>query len=86
MQFIPIGDGYSSLSVNGFMTDHSYYSLELGDGQSAVSEIKLWEFSPADNQISPVSHIQEIEFGLEIKAGNTTIDEPTFALMLEESD
>lgn len=83
---LPIGDAYGSLSVNGFKTDHSYYSLELGDGQSAVIEIKLWESSLADNQISSVSDIQEMEFGLEITAGNTTIDEPTFALMLEESD
>lgn len=49
-------------------------------------EIKLWESSLADNQIFSVSDIQEIEFGLEIKADNTTIDEPTRALMLEESD
>lgn len=68
------------------MTHYSYCSQKLGDGQSAVIEIKLWESSLADNQISPVSHIQEMEFGLEIKADNMTIDEPTFALMLEESD
>ena len=37
-------------------------------------------------QISSFSDIQEMEFRLGIKAGNTTIDEPTLALMLEESD
>ena len=37
-------------------------------------------------QISSVSDIQEMEFGLEIKVDNTTIDEPALALMLEESD
>lgn len=83
---LTIGDVYGSLSVNGFMTDHSYYSQELGDGQSAVIEIKLWKSSLADNQISSVSDIQEMEFGLEMKTNNTTIDELTLALMLEESD
>lgn len=83
---LTIGDAYGSLSVNGFMTDYSYCSQKLGVGQSAVIEIKLWESSLADNQISPVSHIQEMEFGLEMKTNNTTIDEPTLALMLEESD
>lgn len=81
-----IGDAYGSLSVNGFMTDYSYYNQELGDRQSAVIGIKLWESSLADNQISPVSDIQEMEFGLEIKADNTTIDKPTLALMLEKSE
>ena len=83
---LTIGDAYGSLSVNGFTTDYSYYNQELGDRQSAVIGIKLWESSLADNQISPVSDIQEMEFGLGIKAGNTTTDEPTLALMLEESD
>lgn len=83
---LTIGEAYGSLSVNGFMTNYSYCSQKLGDGQSAVIEIKLWESSLADNQISSVSDIQKMEFGLEIKADNMTIDEPTFALMLEESD
>lgn len=30
--------------------------------------------------------MQEMKFGLKIKADNTTIDEPTLALMLEESN
>ena len=83
---LTMGDAYGSLSVNGFMTDYLYYSQKLEYGQSAVIEIKLWESSLADNQISPVANIQEMEFGLEIKAGKTTIDEPTLAPMLEESD
>ena len=37
-------------------------------------------------QISSVSDIQEMEFGLEIKVDNTTIDKPALALMLEKSD
>ena len=54
---LTIGDAYGSLSVNGFMTDYSYYSQKLGYGQSAVIEIKLWESSLADNQSSSVSDI-----------------------------
>ena len=68
------------------MTNYLYCSQKLGDGQSAVSEIKLWEFSLADKKIPSDSDIQEMKFGLEIKADNMTIDEPTFALMLEEAD
>lgn len=83
---LTIGDAYGSLSVNGFMADYSYYSQKLGGEQFPVIESKLRESSLADNQITSVSNIQEIEFGLEIKADNTTIDEPTRARMLEESD
>ena len=68
------------------MTDYSYYSQELGNGQSAVIELKLWESSLADNHISSVSDIQEIEFGLEIKEGYTTMDEPTLTLVFEGSN
>lgn len=82
---LTIHDVYDSLSVNGFMTDYSYYGQELEDGQSAVIEIKLWESSLADNQISSASDIREIEFGLEIVEGYTAIDEPTLTLILGES-
>lgn len=52
---LTIGDAHGSLSVNGFITDYLYYSQKLGYGQSAVIEIKLWESSLADTQISSVS-------------------------------
>lgn len=81
-----IGDAYGPLSVNGFMTDCSYYSQKLGDGQPVVIESKLWESSLADTQIPSASDIQETEFGLETKADNKPIDEPTLALVLEEAD
>lgn len=81
---LTIHDVYNSLSVNGFMTDYSYYGQELEDGQSAVIEIKLRESSLADNQISSASDIQEIEFGLEIVEEYTAIDEPTLTLILGE--
>lgn len=83
---ITINDAYDSLSVNGFMTDYSYYNQALGDGQSAAIRIKLWESSLADNQIASVSDIQELEFRLEIKEGYTTIDEPTLTIELNGSD
>ena len=67
------------------MTDYSYCGQELEDGQSAVIEIKLWESSLADSQISSASDIREIEFGLEIVEGYTAIDEPTLTLILGES-
>lgn len=82
---LTIHDVYNSLLVNGFMTDYSYYGQELEDGQSAVIEIKLWESSLADSQISSASDIREIEFGLEIVEGYTAIDEPTLTLILGES-
>ena len=81
---LAVDDAYGSLSVNGFMTDYSYYSQELSDGQSAVLEIKLWESSLADNQIASVSDIQEIEVGLEIEEGYITVDAPTIALVFEK--
>lgn len=83
---LTIKDTYDSLSVNGFMTDYSYYTPELINGVFAVMEIKLWESSPADNQSAWVSDIREIEFGLEIRTGYTTLNQPTPALMYEESD
>lgn len=82
---LTIHDVYNSLSVNGFMTDYSYYGQELEDGQSAVIEIKLWESSLADSQISSASDIQEIEFGLEIVEEYTAIDKPTLTLVLGKS-
>ena len=78
---LTIDDAYDSLSVNGFMTDYSYYSQELKDGASAVLAIQLWESSLEENHIASVSDIQEIEAGFEIKEGYTTVDEPTLTLM-----
>ena len=78
---LTIDDAYDSLSVNGFMTDYSYYSQELKDGASAVLAIQLWESSLEENHIASVSDIQEIEAGLEIREGYTTVDEPTLTLM-----
>lgn len=82
---LTISDVYDSLSVNSFMTDYSYYDQELEDEEFAVIEIRLWESSLADNQIVSISDIQEIEFGLEIEEGYTTIDEPILTLVLVES-
>ena len=74
---------YDSLSVNGFMTDYSYYSKELADGECAVLEIKLWESSLEDNKIGSVSDVKEVEIGFEIKEGRNTIDEPVIKILFD---
>lgn len=77
-----IDDVYDSLSVNGFMTDYSFYSKELADGECAVLEIKLWESSLEDNKIGSVFDVKEVEVGFEIKEGHNTIDEPVVTIAL----
>ena len=81
---LTIDDAYDSLSVNGFMSDYSFYSQELADGECAALEIRLWESSLEKNQIASLSDIQEIELGFEIKEGYTTVDEPTIVLTFGE--
>lgn len=80
---LSIDDVYNSLSVNGFMTDYSYYSKELKNGESAVLEIKLWESSLENNKISSVSDVKEVELGFEIKEGRNTIDTPIIKISFE---
>lgn len=80
---LSIDDVYDSLSVNGFMTDYSYYSKELKNGESAVLEIKLWESSLEDNKISSVSDVKEVELSFEIKEGRNTIDTPVIKISFE---
>lgn len=46
---------------------------------------QLHRLEQIHNQIVSTSDIQEIEFGLEIKEGYTTIDEPALTLVLGES-
>lgn len=81
---LAIADVYDSLSVNGVMTDYSYYSQELGDGASAALIVKLWESSLEENQITSPADIQEIEVSFEIKDGYTAIDAPTLTLTFEK--
>ena len=81
---LTIGDVYDSLSINGVMTDYSYYSQELGDGASAALIVKLWESSLEENQITSPADIQEIEVSFEIKDGYTAIDAPTLTLTFEK--
>ena len=80
---LTIDDVYDSLSVNGFMTDYSYYSKEIQNGESAVLEIKLWESSLEDNKIASVSDVKEIEIGFEIKEGRNILDKPTITISFE---
>ena len=80
---LTIDDTYDSLSVNGYMTDYSFYSAELADGESAALEIRLQESSLEENQIASVSDISEIEVGFEIKADRDIIDEPTVLIQFD---
>ena len=80
---LTIDDVYDSLSVNGFMTDYSYYSKVLADGKCAVLEIKLWESSLEDNKIASASDVKEVEVEFEIKEGRNSFDEPTITISFE---
>ena len=63
------------------MTDYSFYSQELADGESAALVVRLWESSLEDNQIASSADVQEVEMGFEIREGYTTIDEPVVTIM-----
>lgn len=65
------------------MTDYSYYSKVLADGECAVLEIKLWESSLEDNKIASASDVKEVEVGFEIKEGRNSFDEPTITISFE---
>lgn len=82
---VTIQDVYDSLSVNGYMTDYSYYSKEIANGESAVLEIKLWGSDLEDNNIAAVSDIAEVEISFEIKEGHNTIDEPMIKIIFGEA-
>lgn len=77
---LTIDEIYDSLSVNGFMTDYSFYNQELADGEFAALLIQLRESSLENNQITSASNIHQIEFGFEIKEGYTTLSEPIITL------
>ena len=74
---LTIKDEYNSLSVNGFMTDYSFYSKTRNDGQCAALEIRLWGSSLEDNKIASADEVEEIELSLDIRDGRDTIDKPT---------
>lgn len=80
---LTIDDVYDSLSVNGFMTDYSFYNQKLADGESAALVIQLWESTLEDNQITSASDIQEIELKFEIKEGYTTLEEPVITITFD---
>lgn len=82
---LSIDDVYDSLSVNGFMTEYSYYSKELADGECAVLEIELWGSSLEENKIASVSDIKEAEIKFEINEGYRTIDEPVVKISFDIS-
>lgn len=77
---ISIGDAYDSLSINGYMTDYSFSSIEIPNGEFGLVKIKLWESSLEDNKISTIADIRTMEFRVEIKEGYDSIDEPTLTI------
>lgn len=78
---IQISDVYNSLSVNGFMTDYSFYGVELESGKNIAQNIRLWEYSLEEIPISNVSEITDIEFQIMVEDGNgKVIDEPTITI------
>lgn len=77
---ISINDDYGSLSVNGVMTDYSFYGQELANGEAAALVIRLWETSLEENQITSAADVQEIEMSFDIREGYTTIDEPVVTI------
>ena len=83
---LTVDDVYDSLSVNGFMTDYSFSSRELRDGESGTLVIKLWESSLEENQIGTSADVQEIEIGLEISEGHTVMDGPIVTLSFVGQD
>lgn len=80
---LSIEDVYGSLSVNGIMTDYSYSSKELKDGESAVLEIELQASSLEDNKITSTSDVKEVEISLEIQEGDNMFDEPVITISFE---
>ena len=48
---ISVDHVYDSLSINGYMTDYSFSSIEIPNGGFGLVEIKLWESSLEDNKI-----------------------------------
>lgn len=80
---LSIEDVYGSLSVNGFMVDYFGDNKDLVNGQSAVFEIQLLESSLTESNITSISGINEVEFGIEISEGENTIDTPVVKLSFE---
>lgn len=81
---ITIDDVYNSLSVNGFMTDYSFHTVKLADGEAAAIQIGLLKSSLEDNDITSAEEITEIEIGLELKEDWNTIEEPTITVSFLE--
>lgn len=80
---LAIGDAYGSHSINGFMTDYSYYTRRR----------TVHSYRNQTMGVFTGRHEDFLRFwytGNEVRtwdqSGHMTIDEPTLALMLEKSD
>ncbi|MCD8117932.1 MAG: catabolite control protein A [Lachnospiraceae bacterium] len=59
-------DEYDSLSVNGFMTDYSYYGATIPVGAYALLDVELDYDSLTENDIDSIEDIVEISFSTKI--------------------
>lgn len=58
---VTLTDEYNTFSVNGYMSDCSVYSVNIGPNQSAVIEIQIHEYMFEDSGITQASDIGEFE-------------------------
>ena len=77
--YLTLDDVYDSLSVNSFMTDCLFYSIEIGPGQSALLDVELQGYSLKKNDLT-AADITEVELSMEISQGHSTLDTPTLKM------
>lgn len=63
-ELIRLENVYESLSVNGFMTDYFWYSDDLEPGERIVLDIEIDADSLADNDVTGIEDIKEVEFSI----------------------
>ena len=72
---ITLREIYDTFSINGYMMDCVFSPVTVQGGACAALEIRLWESDLEENSIANVEDITQIELGVEIEQGRTTIDE-----------
>lgn len=75
----------NSISVNGYMTSFLCYSRQIDAGGSAVLDVELTGYSLADNGISGLEDITEVELTIEVKNGSyKTVAKPVVAFSINQ--
>lgn len=73
---ITLTDKYDSYSMNGFMGDCSFYSVDIAPEKYAFAEIKLYEYMLEDTDIKQATDIKDFGITFELKNDNyKTIEE-----------